>query len=489
MPYTTDWFSGNASVWNNEDGPLGDLLRRAQVSQMSALEIGVWEGRSTVWLLENLCMKPGSKVVSVDHFDGGETQAGKDRFERVLLNTRECNQHGALDLRPGWSSVVLIDLRLKERVFDLAYIDGSHHRLETIEDALNAWRCLKPGGVIIFDDYEWDGGFEHENGVTPTSMEHPKVAIDAFMNIVKPDAQILHMGYQVFILKSSHAPTRHAIKQTAPVKALLPPDTVTIEAGVLLPLRCSDEWPADRWVAQLNRNFRGVDAKLYIGIDTDEPGWPVCEQVLTEQLAMPFFVRSFPPVQPAIICPIWASLASAAVDDGCGYLILWGDDVSITPDSWMPSLRAKLRPTDLGCAVPIDANDPSVPTFPIVTSAHFRLFGELFSSKFINQDADPYLFELYRRAGRASYLDGVKLFNGRGGAASWEGRDQTQFGRTILHRSVGPGRSGRGEGGKREEAGRERAGRRKNEHEPRKDLQGTAISPKSWVSSKKRIEH
>ena len=70
-----------------------------------------------------------------------------------------------------------------------------------------------------------------------------------------------------------------------------------------------------------------------------------------------------------------------------------------------------------------------------------------------------------------------------------EGKDQTQFGRTILHRSVGPGRSGRGEGGKREEAGRERAGRRKNEHEPRKDLQGTAISPKSWVSSKKRIEH
>ena len=124
MPYTTDWFSGNASVWNDEDGPLGDLLRRAQVSPMSALEIGVWEGRSTVWLLENLCMKTGSKDERVDHFDGGETQAGKDRFERVLLNTRECNQHGALDLRPGWSSVVLIDLRLKERVFDLAYIDG-----------------------------------------------------------------------------------------------------------------------------------------------------------------------------------------------------------------------------------------------------------------------------------------------------------------------------------------------------------------------------
>ena len=65
-----------------------------------------------------------------------------------------------------------------------------------------------------------------------------------------------------------------------------------------------------------------------------------------------------------------------------------------------------------------------------------------------------------------------------------EGRDQTQFGRTILHRSVGPGRSGRGEGGKREEAGRERAGRRKNEHEPRKDLQGTDFPEKLGVIKK-----
>ena len=57
---------------------------------------------------------------------------------------------------------------------------------------------------------------------------------------------------------------------------------------------------------------------------------------------------------------------------------------------------------------------------PIVTSAHFKVFDELFSPSFINQDADPYLFELYRRAGCASYLKNVKVANGRGGAISFE---------------------------------------------------------------------
>jgi predicted O-methyltransferase YrrM len=152
MTFTTDWFSGHASVWEAEDGPLGSLLRRARTMPVSALEIGVWEGRSTVWLLERLCAIPGSRLVSVDHFDSGETEEGRARFGRVLHNTRSLAAL-ALELRPGWSSDVLTKLRHEERVFDLAYIDGSHHRLDTMEDAISAWRCLRDGGVLIFDDY------------------------------------------------------------------------------------------------------------------------------------------------------------------------------------------------------------------------------------------------------------------------------------------------------------------------------------------------
>ena len=358
--FTTDWFSGHADVWNDVDGPLGDLLRRSTRSTpISALEIGVWEGRSTMWLLTRLCSAPGSKVVSIDHFDNGDTKAGLERFKRVLDNTRGFGH--VLELRQGWSSEVLIKLRLEERTFDLAYIDGSHHRLETMEDAINAWRCLTEGGIIVFDDYEWDGGFEWADGVKPVSMHHPKVAIDSFLRLVEPEAETLHVGYQVFVRKL--ASPRHAIRRPTPIKSLLPEHGVAIEAGIMLPLRCSDDWPVLRWVAQLNKNFDGVSAKLYIGVDDDDPGWPACEQMLLKQLSFPFEVRVFPPVRPAIICPIWASLARKAVEDGCGYLILWGDDVAIEPENWMPSLRAQLLPYDLGCAVPVDSKDPSCPTF------------------------------------------------------------------------------------------------------------------------------
>ena len=108
------------------------------------------------------------------------------------------------------------------------------------------------------------------------------------------------------------------------------------------------------WIGNLHRNFKGVHTKLYLGIDDDDEGWPACKRELEQHLSIPWIVLTFPPVQPAIICPIWASLARAAVHDGCGYLVLWGDDVSIEPADWMPSLRAKLAPTELGCALPID---------------------------------------------------------------------------------------------------------------------------------------
>lgn len=40
--------------------------------------------------------------------------------------------------------------------FDLVYIDGSHLRLDVLSDASMAWRLLREGGVMVFDDYEWD---------------------------------------------------------------------------------------------------------------------------------------------------------------------------------------------------------------------------------------------------------------------------------------------------------------------------------------------
>ena len=38
-------------------------------------------------------------------------------------------------------------------MFDIIYIDGNHEPEYVLEDAVLSFRKLKPGGIIIFDDY------------------------------------------------------------------------------------------------------------------------------------------------------------------------------------------------------------------------------------------------------------------------------------------------------------------------------------------------
>ena len=59
-----DWFSHNIATWQ-------EVFREAG-SPGSILEIGAYEGRSTVWMAENL-LAPGGEIVVVDHWRGSAT--------------------------------------------------------------------------------------------------------------------------------------------------------------------------------------------------------------------------------------------------------------------------------------------------------------------------------------------------------------------------------------------------------------------------------
>ena len=98
---------------------------------------------------------------------------------------------------------------------------------------------------------------------------------------------------------------------------------------------------------------------------------------------------------------------------------MWGDDVAIEPAAtWFSCVEAALPASELGCVAPRDAADPSLATFPIVTRCHFQVFDWLVPTVFVNQDADPYLYEVYRRVGRAQILGDYRVINERGGPGS-----------------------------------------------------------------------
>ena len=125
-----------------------------QSTNPRALEIGSWEGRSAVFLLENLCQT--GEVVCIDHFDLLDTPAGRARFER--LNRNLALTGGKFRVFDEFSVPALMKL-LEEEVsaekpgFDWIYVDGSHLADDTFLDGELAWRLARTGAIVIFDDY------------------------------------------------------------------------------------------------------------------------------------------------------------------------------------------------------------------------------------------------------------------------------------------------------------------------------------------------
>jgi predicted O-methyltransferase YrrM len=79
--------------------------------------------------------------------------------------------------------------------YDFIYIDGDHSAAAVVGDAIGAYRLLKTGGLLAFDDYLWrpsNGGGE---------ALAPAVAIDTFLGGYGHSIQVIEKGLQVWVRK------------------------------------------------------------------------------------------------------------------------------------------------------------------------------------------------------------------------------------------------------------------------------------------------
>ncbi len=189
-----NWFDGNIVNWTK-------ILADFKGIPLQYLEIGSYKGRSACWMLLNLLTHEQSKMTVIDPFTGSAEHILQNSGKKLEL--REIFQHNIKQTKKAKKVRVIQDysqnaliglLAKKERTdFDIIYIDGSHTAYDTLTDAVLAWRLLKPGGVMIFDDYPWtfDGKPQNE----------PKLAIDAFLAAFQDKLELISKGWQVFIRK------------------------------------------------------------------------------------------------------------------------------------------------------------------------------------------------------------------------------------------------------------------------------------------------
>jgi predicted O-methyltransferase YrrM len=140
--FSENWFEHNIPHWERW---LGDFRGRPG---LRALEIGSFEGRSTLWLCEHILTADDSRIDCLDLFATDPVYG--DYHARFRANTA-AHAHKIREF-PGDS---FTGLRRVEGGYDIVYIDGWHSAFGALADGVMSWPLLKVGGVMIFDDYLW----------------------------------------------------------------------------------------------------------------------------------------------------------------------------------------------------------------------------------------------------------------------------------------------------------------------------------------------
>lgn len=190
--YTQDWFSGNIGRFNKHLNGLKDK------PDLKFLEIGSFEGRSTVWLLENILTDETSRITCIDTFEGSfEHQVLKLNLHNlydVFMNNVAAHKHKVKPIKAKSSDGLLLP-EVRNDKYDFIYVDGCHEAKEVLEDAIMCFQILKDGGIMIFDDYLWTCPGDNSPQMTP------KIAVEAFMSCYAKHIDILEIDYQVVIRK------------------------------------------------------------------------------------------------------------------------------------------------------------------------------------------------------------------------------------------------------------------------------------------------
>tara|TARA_Y100001951_G_C11266861_1_gene256158 strand:+ start:716 stop:1279 length:564 start_codon:yes stop_codon:yes gene_type:complete len=154
------------------------------------LEIGCFEGRTSRWIVENMFNHPEDKLYCLDWWRG---DVDNEHYNLFLDNMEDLKDR--IEVIRGESQHTLPTL--EDQLFDGIYVDGSHEAIDVMSDAIQSFRLIKKGCVILFDDYLWDnnhGGQRHKM---------PKVAIDCFVEMTKGwSTEVIFKSYRLAVKRT-----------------------------------------------------------------------------------------------------------------------------------------------------------------------------------------------------------------------------------------------------------------------------------------------
>ena len=157
LPYTSidGWLTVDEAI------ALFELAKGLTEPEPRAVEIGSWQGKSTVCIAKGLRKKPGAQLTCIDPFDASGDNESKGEYDdrashltgplrRVFdQNLAAANLTHLVDVQPGLSHELVA--RMPEPI-DLLFLDGDHS-YEAVRRDFEDWAAkIRPGGFLAMHD-------------------------------------------------------------------------------------------------------------------------------------------------------------------------------------------------------------------------------------------------------------------------------------------------------------------------------------------------
>lgn len=181
-----------SSISSNFDEQLHQFKSQ---SKLRFLQIGVYTGDASVYILNQFSHVEDFILIDVDTWKSGDSKEMETldfaRIEEIYLQrTQRDRNRGRVESLKITSDKFFASNDAK---FDFIYIDGSHEPIQILKDGLNAFESLNSRGILAFDDYLGAGDKPFK--------DRPKFAIDLFFELLSDRIELVKSNYQLWIKK------------------------------------------------------------------------------------------------------------------------------------------------------------------------------------------------------------------------------------------------------------------------------------------------
>ena len=171
------------------------LVQDAGLPDLKYLQLGVYTGDASVWLLENILTGPNTLLLDVDTWEGSDEEAHKSIAFSEVYEFYKKRVEPYDNVRSARNSTYNFLMSNKERsnLFDFIYIDADHTTVGVLIDAELSWPLLKSGGIMAFDDLTW--------GADLPPSQSPKAGILLFAERHRLEFDLIVANTQYWIKK------------------------------------------------------------------------------------------------------------------------------------------------------------------------------------------------------------------------------------------------------------------------------------------------